>query len=210
MSYLKPEEIKLLEENRDLIESQDMGRIWNSSLPSDFIRKIQYSFYKLGIDLYKGLSMIPPYFYRFTFTEPCPEIKGITLPEGVIVHRYAFNGTLIERVAVPSSTHVDGVWDRVEEVYYENGAKSPTGLKVTIPYSKFDKNARFEVKLEPNVVYTVDVGNRIRVWGTDGINPPAFTAFPVSLREYPGRAFEVENLTWNGKNYRASGEIKEV
>lgn len=59
------------------------------------------------------------------------------------------------------------------------------------------------------VVIVSDKG-RLRAFGTDGVNPGAFVAFPNNLRQFEGQKYEVDQLIWNGKNYRVSGDIKEI
>jgi len=60
---------------------------------------------------------------------------------------------------------------------------------------------------KPFVVIVSDQG-RLRAMGTDGTNPYAFVAFPNHLRNKEGQIYEVDQLIWNGKNYRAVGNIK--
>ena len=59
------------------------------------------------------------------------------------------------------------------------------------------------------VVIVSDKG-RLRAMGTDGTNPAAFVAFPNNLRQFEGQKYEVDQLIWNGKNYRVSGNIVEI
>lgn len=59
------------------------------------------------------------------------------------------------------------------------------------------------------VVIVSDKG-RLRAFGTDGVNPAAFVAFPNDLRQFEGQKYEVDQLIWNGKNYRVSGNIVEI
>jgi len=60
------------------------------------------------------------------------------------------------------------------------------------------------------VVVIVSDKGRLRAFGTDGVNPGAFVAFPNNLRQFEGQKYEVDQLIWNGKNYRVSGNIKEI
>jgi hypothetical protein len=57
------------------------------------------------------------------------------------------------------------------------------------------------------VVTIVSHGGRLRALATDGTNPAAWVAFPNSLRTQEGQKYEVDQLIWNGKNYRVSGNI---
>jgi hypothetical protein len=51
---------------------------------------------------------------------------------------------------------------------------------------------------------------KLRGRADDGINGPAWVAFPSNLRDYDGQQYEVDQLIWNGKNYRVSGNIVEI
>lgn len=213
MSFWTPDEVKILEDNRTLIESENMDRIWKSSLDKKFVQKLQYSFYKLGIDMYKGLEEIPDGFYRWTFTQPVG-IRSVTLPDNMVVMPGAFNGTLISSVAIPVNTRISGgrfYSGDIEEIYYE-AKDGPLGnSKIALHNVRFDHNSPWQVKLEPNYVYTVYQASRdkVRVRGTDGVNPVAWVAFPENLRSI-GKVYKVEELSWNGKNYRVRGRITEV
>ena len=50
--------------------------------------------------------------------------------------------------------------------------------------------------------------HKLRAKADDGIHGEANVAFPNSLRNQEDQQYEVENLIWNGKNYRISGDIK--
>jgi hypothetical protein len=60
------------------------------------------------------------------------------------------------------------------------------------------------------VVRIVSHGGRLRALATDGTNPAAFVVFPNNLRQYEGQIYEVDQLIWNGKNYRVAGNIVEI
>jgi hypothetical protein len=53
-------------------------------------------------------------------------------------------------------------------------------------------------------------GNKFRARADDGIHGRANVAFPTALRNHNGQQYEVEDLTWNGKNYRAVGKIRPI
>lgn len=212
MSFWTPEEIEILKKERDLIDIGDMNQIWHSgAFTQRFLEKLQYSFYKLGVDLYKGLKVIPAGFYRWTFTQHT-FITSVTLPNGIQVDPYAFRGTLISSVAVPRDTTIYGLTVEVEEIYYEAETGGECRSKVALHNVKFDPNSLWEVKLKPNYVYTVYQASKdkIRVRGTDGVNPVAWVAFPDNLRTEAGLVYKVDELSWNGKNYRVRGSIRRV
>lgn len=60
------------------------------------------------------------------------------------------------------------------------------------------------------VVRIVYHGGRLRALATDGTNPAAWVAFPNDLRQFEGQQYEVDQLIWNGKNYRVAGNIVEI
>lgn len=51
---------------------------------------------------------------------------------------------------------------------------------------------------------------RLRAMSDDGEHGVAFVAFPNNLRQYEGQQYEVDQLIWNGKNYRVAGNIVEI
>ena len=51
---------------------------------------------------------------------------------------------------------------------------------------------------------------RLRAMANDGVHGLAFVAFPNNLRQFEGQHYEVDELIWNGKNYRVSGNIEEI
>ena len=60
------------------------------------------------------------------------------------------------------------------------------------------------------VVRIVSHSGRLRALGTDGVHPAAWVAFPNNLRQFDGQLYEVDQLIWNGKNYRVAGNIVEI
>lgn len=60
------------------------------------------------------------------------------------------------------------------------------------------------------VVKIVSDKGRLRAQATDGIHPGAWVAFPNDLRQFEGQKYEVDQLIWNGKNYRVAGNIIEI
>lgn len=51
---------------------------------------------------------------------------------------------------------------------------------------------------------------RLRAMANDGVHGLAFVSFPNHLRQFEGQHYEVDQLIWNGKNYRVAGNIEEV
>lgn len=52
--------------------------------------------------------------------------------------------------------------------------------------------------------------HKLRAQADDGVHGVGNVAFPNDLRNKEGQQYEVENLIWNGKNYRASGDITPI
>ena len=61
-----------------------------------------------------------------------------------------------------------------------------------------------------NIVTIVNDKGRLRAQADDGTNGPGWCAFPNNLRTHIGQQYKVDNLIWNGKNYRVSGNIEPV
>ena len=59
------------------------------------------------------------------------------------------------------------------------------------------------------IVYDI-VKHKLRAQADDGIHGRGYVAFPNNLRTAEGQQYEVETLTWTGKNYRVSGNIKPI
>lgn len=55
-----------------------------------------------------------------------------------------------------------------------------------------------------------DNAKKLRARADDGTNGPAWVAFPSNLRDFDGQQYEVDQLIWNGKNYRVAGNIVEI
>ena len=49
--------------------------------------------------------------------------------------------------------------------------------------------------------------HKLRARADDGVHGEANVAFPNNLRNKAGQQYEVDDLVWNGKNYRATGNI---
>lgn len=49
--------------------------------------------------------------------------------------------------------------------------------------------------------------HKLRARADDGVHGEANVSFPTALRNHEGQQYEVDDLAWNGKNYRAVGNI---
>ena len=73
----------------------------------------------------------------------------------------------------------------------------------TAPSGVNTSNSKYIVRI------VLDKG-RLRAFATDGVHPGGWVAFPNDLRQFEGQTYEVDQLIWNGKNYRVAGNIIEV
>lgn len=87
--------------------------------------------------------------------------------------------------------------------------KLPTGTTVSQPTAISPTNTARTTTGKYKVAIVSDKG-RLRAMGDDGIHGLAFVAFPNHLREFEGQHYEVDQLIWNGKNYRVAGNIVEI
>ncbi len=85
-----------------------------------------------------------------------------------------------------------------------NGSLSATNQPVNqITSASNNTNQKYRVRI-------VSYNGRLRALATDGTNPAAWVAFPNDLRQFEGQLYEVDQLIWNGKNYRVAGNIVEI
>jgi hypothetical protein len=82
---------------------------------------------------------------------------------------------------------------------------TPSSTKTTPPASQSAAPGTDIV----TVVYD-SKAHKLRVRADDGIHGEANVAFPNHLRTKDGQQYKVDQLIWNGKNYRVSGNISPV
>ena len=109
----------------------------------------------------------------------------------------------------------EGIFDKPSSL---RGFKTASGTPIKLnPVNNFTMPT--PANTQPNVPkvsankYTVRIvshGGRLRALATDGVHPAAFVAFPNDLRQFEGQLYEVDQLIWNGKNYRVAGNIVEI
>ena len=89
-----------------------------------------------------------------------------------------------------------------------------SGKPVNIPSSRAYSNQPSQASTtHSNNKYVVRIvydHGRLRALATDGVHPAAWVSFPNDLRQREGQRYEVDQLIWNGKNYRVAGNIKEI
>ena len=105
----------------------------------------------------------------------------------------------------------EGVFDKPTMSSWVSMSSKPTN---TVPNSVQSTAATQTTANAPTngkyVVRIVSQGGRLRALATDGTNPAAWVAFPNDLRQFEGQTYEVDQLIWNGKNYRVAGNIVEI
>ena len=90
---------------------------------------------------------------------------------------------------------------------------SATGKPINIASLTQQSNPQAQThSTTPNkfVVRIVSDRGRLRALATDGVHPGAWVSFPNDLRQFEGQKYEVDQLIWNGKNYRVAGNIVEI
>lgn len=88
-----------------------------------------------------------------------------------------------------------------------------SGQKVKLPNQSSQAPAQSSSPSSTSDKYIVSIiydQGRLRARATDGVNPIAWVAFPNHLRQRAGQKYKVDQLIWNGKNYRAAGNIVEI
>lgn len=101
----------------------------------------------------------------------------------------------------------DGAED-LEESIFDN---KPFAKSAWVPMSgQSVKSSTQNSTPKKYIVNIVSHNGRLRALATDGVHPAAWVAFPNSLRQSEGQKYEVDQLIWNGKNYRVTGNINLV
>lgn len=99
------------------------------------------------------------------------------------------------------------------EKQYKIGVNDYYGEPIETIYKKIEMNIRESEKRgvkEAIVEIVYDNSKKeYRAQGDDGYHGKAWVQFPTNLRQ-EGKRYKVDELIWNGKNYRAKGNIEEV
>ena len=106
----------------------------------------------------------------------------------------------------------DGEEDLLE---YKDSSGKPVNVPSTSASATQNQSVPSQQSTPSNRKHVVTIiydpsAKKLRGRADDGINGPAWVAFPSNLRDYDGQQYEVEQLIWNGKNYRAVGKIVEI
>ena len=129
--------------------------------------------------------------------------------------KFVFRGTITDRQAESAGyTLVEGIFDSKPSSL--TSWKSASGQPIALTNNSTSTSASTSTSSTARTttgkykVAIVSDNGRLRAMGDDGIHGLAFVAFPNNLREFEGQHFEVDQLIWNGKNYRVSGNIEDV
>ena len=131
-------------------------------------------------------------------------------------------GTLLSDAGFCPACH-DGEEDLGEGIFdsgpvARTGFVSASGQQIKLPNrsNQMSKNTGQSsspasiMSSDKYVVRIVSDHGRLRALATDGVHPAAWVSFPNSLRQFDGQKYEVDQLIWNGKNYRVAGNIVEI
>lgn len=121
--------------------------------------------------------------------------------------KFVFRGSITNRQAERAGyTLVEGIFDKPST---SSWVSTKTGQKI----SSNNTTQPAQTSQPSNGKYVVTIvshGGRLRALATDGTNPAAWVAFPNDLRTVEGQKYEVDQLIWNGKNYRVAGNIVKI
>ncbi len=145
--------------------------------------------------------------------------EGADILEDIIPEPYTkfiFRGSIDSTLAEKEGyLLVEGIFDTMPTLNHwktTSGQQINTNTKSSASSQTSPISAKARATGQPNIVTIVydNLKQKLRAQADDGVHGIANVAFPNSLRNKEGQQYEVEILTWNGKNYRASGNIKPV
>ena len=102
----------------------------------------------------------------------------------------------------------EGVFDNKPYNMLNWKASSSTQPSSTVSNNNLPKTVNSSKKIV--TIFYDPKARKLRAQADDGVNGIANVAFPNNLRTAAGQQYEVDQLVWNGKNYRVSGNIKPV
>jgi hypothetical protein len=104
----------------------------------------------------------------------------------------------------------EGIFDMPTMSSWVSASGKPVNISnVSSPNQASSQNNSIAANGKYRVRIVSDHG-RLRALATDGVHPAAWVAFPSNLRDFEGQLYEVDQLIWNGKNYRVAGNIVEI
>lgn len=102
----------------------------------------------------------------------------------------------------------EGVFDR--KLSNMTSWKTTSGTQSSTVSGSNSPKAASSVGKKIVTIFYDTKARKLRAQADNGINGVANVAFPNHLRNQAGQQYEVDDLIWNGKNYRVSGDIKPV
>jgi hypothetical protein len=129
--------------------------------------------------------------------------------------KFVFRGNIYNTQAEKAGyTLVEGIFDNVpsnRNSWVSMAGRPANTASNTLPVTQSGHTTTVSSATPGKyVVRIVSHGGRLRALATDGIHPAAWVAFPNDLRQFEGQQYEVDQLIWNGKNYRVAGNIIEI
>lgn len=125
--------------------------------------------------------------------------------------KFVFRGTITDKQAESAGyTLVEGIFDKPS---MSNWVSAKSGQQVNLKANNAPATNSAAANRPANGKYVVTIvshNGRLRALATDGTNPAAWVAFPNDLRTIEGQKYEVDQLIWNGKNYRVAGNIVKI
>ena len=90
-----------------------------------------------------------------------------------------------------------------------NGSQNSAQNQPPASTTTINTQASSSVTTGENVVTIVydNTKHKLRAQADDGVNGKGWVSFPTNLRTTQGQQYQVDQLVWNGKNYRVSGDI---
>lgn len=140
---------------------------------------------------------------------------------GIVSHEFISNlfdievfDSFVSMYRIPHTDPVsEGMFDSIPST---TGFKTADGspVKAASPLNTVMHSAPAHQQ-EPLGPYVVTIvydtkAKKLRARANDGVHGEANVAFPNNLRNTEGQLYSVEELWWNGKNYRAGGQIRPI
>ena len=116
--------------------------------------------------------------------------------------KFVFRGTITDRQA-KSAGYTLVEWLSASGQPVKLSTLTSQAGQPTTPQNTAPTSTKYTVRI-------VSYKGRLRALATDGTHPAGWVAFPNDLRQFEGQCYEVDQLIWNGKNYRVAGNIEEI
>lgn len=183
----------------DRFSDRQLYRIWQKAEQQE-AKKIAYKDYAAEKEKESSYRYCDMCSTRLNPLDQCPICDlGDTLDEDFISRLNTLGNT---------TNWVDSANNVVTPAQLNRSQGAVTATPATVPPSA--SNISATNNSSKFIVTIIRDSNKLRAQATDGVHPVAWVAFPNHLRNYAGQQYEVEQLIWNGKNYRVSGNITPI